>query len=66
MRLVENLTTEEMAKIRKLLNVDHPELENPRDVKYQLFTKSRPIYSGLYIVKVYEYLKSIGVDVFAY
>ena len=34
------------------------------DIEYQLFTKSRACYSGKAVVKVYQYLQSIGIEVF--
>jgi hypothetical protein len=38
-------------------------IDSVQDLKYALFTRSNAKVSGLGVVKVYEYLKDLGIDI---
>ncbi len=68
MRKIDSLSAEEIDCINQILKGEYyysSKLNTSMDVEYRCFTKSHAIYSGLGVVKVYEYLKSVGIDVFA-
>jgi len=68
MRKIDSLSDEEIICINQILKGEYyygSKLDSAMDVKYRCFTKSHAIYSGHGVVKVYEYLKSVGIDVFA-
>lgn len=60
MRKLSDITELEIDEVRKIVC---GYMENWRDVEYQCFGKSRSIFSGYKVVKVYEYLKSINIGI---
>lgn len=67
MRKIESITKEELEKVNDILKDEYyylktMPLKNASDVEYQCFGKSHAIYSGYAVIKVYKYLKSIGID----
>jgi hypothetical protein len=66
MRTIKDITTEEIKKVNEILKSEYyysSELRNSSDIEYQCFQKSHAIYSGMGVIKVYEYLKSVGINV---
>jgi hypothetical protein len=69
MRTMLELTSEELDKVNEILKKEynyHIPLKCCGELEYQCFSKSHAIYSGYGIVRVYEYLKSIDIDIFKY
>jgi hypothetical protein len=69
MRYIEEITKEEIEKVNEILEKEYyfrkpSHIKDASDLKYQCFTKSHAIFSGIGVVKVYEYLKSVGIDIF--
>ena len=65
---MQELTKEEISRINDILKDEYYynfglPISNGDDVEYRCFTKVSAIYSGLGVVKVYEYLKSIGINI---
>jgi hypothetical protein len=63
-----DLTEEEIKKINEILKDEYQydytfPLKNSNIIEYQLFKKSRACFSGIGVIKVYKYLKSIGIDI---
>ena len=66
MRKLADISSEELAEVNRILSSEHyygPPLASGSAVEYQCFTKSRAIYSGLGVVKVFQYLKSVGIAI---
>ena len=66
MRRLEEITQQEIDKVNEILSGEynyHSRLKLVSDIEYQCFSKSHAIYSGYGVIKVYEYLKSIGINV---
>lgn len=67
MRKLNDLTNLEIDEINRILSEDDQYLfekiylDNYQDIEYKCFTKNTASYSGISIINVYEYLKSIGV-----
>jgi hypothetical protein len=69
MRKLEDITKEEILAVKEILSkgyeyrcwYDMP--SNSDAIEYQLFTKSHAVYSGMKVVEVYEYLKSININI---
>ena len=69
MRSIKEITKEEIDHVNDILEDeyyynDYMRLNTAQDIQYQCFTKSHAVYSGEGIVKVYEYLKSKGINIF--
>jgi hypothetical protein len=69
MRFIEEITKEEIEKVNEILEKEYyfhksSPIKNATDLEYQCFSKSHAIFSGFGVVKVYEYLKSVGIDIF--
>jgi len=69
MRKLTEIKQHEIAKVNKILKQeyyygDEDKLKTSSQIDYQCFSKSHAIYSGLGVVRVYEYLKSVGINVF--
>ena len=63
MRNLSDLTEEEILKIADLTEDNGANgIKSSFDVEYRVFGKSRSIYSGYTVVRVYKYLLTIGID----
>lgn len=65
MRNINDITEEEISKVNEILKdeYNYSPLKTASHIQYRCFTKSHAIYSGCGVVKVYEYLKSINIDI---
>ena len=69
MRSLNEITKQEIKEVNNLLKDEyyydekHP-LTHWSDIDYHCFGKSHAIYSGYGVVRVYNYLKSVGIDIF--
>ena len=67
MRSLKDIRPEEIQEINIILKDEYyytTKLTSYSDIKYQCFSKSSSIYSGYAIIKVYEYLKSVDINIY--
>lgn len=63
MRDMRDITEQELEEINKIVgSVSDGWFDSSHHIKYCLFEKTRAVYSGEVVLKVYFYLKSIGID----
>jgi len=66
MREIKDITTDEIKRVNEILKDEYyysDSLNTASDIEYQCFKKSHAIYSGVGVIKVYEYLKSVGINI---
>lgn len=67
MKKLSSLNKEQIEKINDILIGEYyffmPPLKTADDIRYELFQKGYPCFNGEAIIKIYEYLKSIGVGI---
>jgi hypothetical protein len=66
MRRLDSITDEEFKSINEILSVEYwytSPIKTASDLEYQCFSKSHALFSGYTIIKVYEFLKSVGIEV---
>lgn len=63
-RKLKDITKEEIAEVNNILRNEYyySPIKSCDGIAYQCFTKSHSIFSGIGVVKVYKYLKSVGID----
>ena len=64
MRKIKDLDVKEIKQINKLLGVPEDKYQlTAGDIKYQVFIKPQSVFSGKLVVEVYNYLKSVKVEI---
>lgn len=66
MRKLSDITEKEITKINNILSSEYyycMPLISWEEIQYQCFSKSKATYSGYGVVKVYEYLKKVGINI---
>ena len=67
MRRLEDITKDEIGRVNEILEDEYSFgdslLGSYHQIEYQCFYKSHACFSGRGVVRVYEYLKSIGINI---
>tara|TARA_R110000737_G_C14525673_1_gene476245 strand:- start:125 stop:343 length:219 start_codon:yes stop_codon:yes gene_type:complete len=64
-RLIKDITEEEIKEVNKILESEYcysGKLKNASEIEYQCFKKSRSIFSGMGVIRVYEYLNKVNIN----